>query len=99
MCKKCGGSCCKSTPCQYLPSDFDSLKGIEDEIDTNYAIIDKCELGGEEFYYLRIRNWSEDLTSSGLLLPSDRLYLATKLVVKVDVCIISLLILLFRNKV
>lgn len=54
MCKKCGGICCKSSPCQYLPSDFDCLEGIEDEIETNYAIIDKGELGGEEFYYLRI---------------------------------------------
>ena len=78
MCKECGGRCCKSCVCQYLPLDFDCLEGIEDEIETNYAIIDRGELGGEEFYYLRIRNRNEDLTSPGLLLPHDQIYLATE---------------------
>ena len=78
MCKKCGGRCCKSSPCQYLPIDFDSIEGIEDEIESNHAIIDIGECDGEEVFFLRIRNWKEDLTSPHLLLPPDHIYLANE---------------------
>jgi len=80
MCKACGGRCCKSTPCQYLPSDFESIEAIEDEIVTNYAIIDFARSSGSglEVFYLRTRTNCEDLTSDSLVLPDDNIYLATE---------------------
>lgn len=81
MCKACGGRCCKSSPCQYLPSDFESIEAIEDEIETNYAIIDlgKSRTSGLEFFFLRPRTNREDLTSDRLVLPEGNIYLATEL--------------------
>lgn len=81
MCKACGGRCCISGPCQYLPSDFDSIEGIEDEIETNYAIIDtgKLKVGGKECLFLRPRTFHEDLNSPELLLSDKNIYMATDL--------------------
>lgn len=80
MCKKCGGACCLSRPCMYLPSDFKglSLDAIEEEILSNYAIIDQGRNQGEQelFYYLRIRNKGEDLTREENILNGENVFLA-----------------------
>jgi len=81
MCKACGGRCCKNFPCEYLPSDFDSIASIEDEIEKNNAIIDirKQETSHEEVLYLRARTSNEDISSPQLVLPNNNIYVATKL--------------------
>lgn len=78
MCKASWGRCCISGPCQYLPSDFDSIEGIEDEIET---IIDtgKLKVGGKDCLFLRTWTFHEDLNFPELLLSDKNIYMATNL--------------------
>lgn len=83
MCKKCGGRCCITSPCMYLPSDFkdlpiEAIEAIEEEILSNYAIIDQGKWPDSEelIYYLRIRTTREDLTREENILNKENIFIA-----------------------
>lgn len=91
MCEKCGGRCCKSNPCQYLPSDFEEpiIDSIENEILNNRAIIDigKIPDCSEDFFYLRARRMKEDLNNPKVTFDKKHIYLADKNIQGFNTCL------------
>lgn len=85
ICAKCGGKCCKSGGCQYLPEDFEdlSIDYLEKKLkEGNISITSVQEFGQvgknktiSHMLYLRVRNENRDIID--LISPRTRCSLLT----------------------
>lgn len=58
VCRKCGGWCCRKTPCAYLPSDFGEVPTLE-------ALAEKVEIGRATL--LRLEGYEKRILTSKTL--------------------------------